>query len=389
MSLTMDRLLEPFSVSEFHETYYEKKPLLIKRQAPSYYDRLLTLEELNEHIGEVHLPATAFRVVRDGKELEVGDFTYPKLSVNNRGESPTVDKDVLFARWYEGYSIVIMQYESAALVRLRHHLESAFHGSTTMHIYLTPRNAQGFVPHWDSHDTLILQITGTKDWFVYDSPILLPTDRQRFYSKDWTKVEPTITATLEPGDFLYIPRGFVHEARTRDTVSGHITIGLHTNTYADLLWTIANNSDVDPWLRKSVPADFGSAASHDEFLRHVHRFFDNADLPAYVEKLYSNFMEDLVPDAKDRLADYVKLPSIGADSRFRMRSVVSHELTNGGENAVLTFHRKSLQFPAAVTESIRCMIEAGEFTVSALPGNSEDNLALCGKLVREGFLSIA
>jgi hypothetical protein len=389
MPLTVDRLIEPLSFSEFHDTYYEKKPFLVQRASHAYYADLLTLEEINEHIGEDHLPSTAFRVVRDGQELDPKDFTYPGSSFNNRGDAATVDKDLLFAKWYEGYSIIIMQYESPAMVRLRHDLERVFHGTAVAHIYLTPRNAQGFIPHWDPSDTFILQISGTKDWMVYDSPIPLPTSRQRPYAGAWTRVEPTMTVTLEPGDFLYLPRGFVHEARARDAVSGHITITVHPYRYADLLWTIADNADVDPWLRRSLPADLRSAAFQEEFLRHVHQFFDNADLPAYIESMDSDFMEDLVPDAKDRLADYVKLPSINAGSRFRLRSVVSHELTNGGEHAVLTFHRKSLQFPAAAAESLRRMIEAGEFTVSALPGNCEDNLALCSTLVQEGFLGIA
>jgi hypothetical protein len=389
MPLTIDRLLGPLSFSEFRDTYYEKKPLLIQRASHAYYADLLTLEELNDYIGEDHLPSSAFRIVRDGRELDPKDFTYPESSFNNRGAAATVDKDLLFAKWYEGYSILIMQYESSAMVRLRHDLERAFHGTALAHIYLTPRNSQGFTPHWDTADTFILQISGTKEWMVYDSPIVLPTRRQRPHAEEWTRVEPTLTATLEPGDFLYMPRGFVHEARARDSVSGHITITVHPYRYVDLLWTIADNADVDPSLRKSLPPDIRSAAFQEEFLRRVSEFFDNADLPAYIDSMHGDFTDDLVPDAKDRLADYVKLPSIGAETRFRRRSVVGHELTNGGGHAILTFHRKSLQFPAAAAESIRCMIDAGEFTVSALPGNSEDNLAWCSRLVQEGFLGIA
>jgi ribosomal protein L16 Arg81 hydroxylase len=388
MPLTMDRLLEPFSVSEFLDAYYEKQPLLVKRQSPAHYDDLLTLEELNEHLGERHLPSTAFRLARDGKELDVADFTYPEFSANNRGRSATVDKDLLFAKFYDGYTIIIMQYESAAMLRLRHVLERAFHGWAEAHIYLTPANAQGFSPHWDTQDTFILQFTGAKDWVIYDSPITLPTRQQRLTEGGWTRREPTFTATLEPGDLLYLPRGFVHEATSRDSVSGHITFGVQTDTYADLLWTIADNACADAWLRQSLPADFRSTSFHEEFLRRVHEFLDHADVPAYVERMHGDLAENRMPDGKDRLIDYVKLPSVDADSRFRLRSAVSHELTNGGDDVVLTFDRKSLKFPAAAAESIRCMIAAGEFTMRALPGNCEENLATCSTLVREGFLGI-
>lgn len=390
MRLTTDDLLAPFSFSEFLDAYYEKKPLLIKRQSPAYYEELLTLEDLNEHFGEAHLASTSLRLIRESDEVEAGEFTYDESSPNTHWAQGTVDKDLLFAKFYEGYSIVIAEYErhSAPILRLRHELERAFHAAVMTNIYLTPRNAQGFLPHWDTHDAFILQFTGTKDWMIYDSPIHLPASQQRTRRGEWTRVEPTLTATLEPGDLLYLPRGWVHEGRSRDAVSGHITIGLYVDTYADLLRSIADNAHVDPWLRKSLPIDFRSVASSDEFLSHVHEFFENADLAAYVERMHENFADERLSDATDRLADYVKLPSIGAHSRFRMRSVVAHQLTNGGDEVVLTFHGNSVEFPAAAAESIRFMIGAGEFELSALPGGGEDNLALCRTLVQEGFLSI-
>lgn len=390
MPLTMKRLLEPFSLSEFHDAYYEKKPLLIKRQSPVFYQHLVTLDDINARLGEGALSSAAVRLARDGKEMDARDFSCQSSSFNSHWANDTVNKDTLFARFYEGYTVILMEYEqySGAMLRLRHDIERTFHASVLGHVYLTPRNAQGFIPHWDTHDTFILQFTGTKEWTIYDSPIVLPTSRQRTYPGSWTRVEPSLTATLEPGDLLYMPRGFVHEARSQGSVSGHVTIGLHTSTYADLLRTIADNAHADAWLRKSLPVSFQNVASNDEFLSHVRRFFENADLPAYLERMHSDFAGERLPDTTDRLADYVKLPHLGADSRLRMRSVVCHELANGGEQVELTFHGKSLRFPAAAAESIRFMVGAHEFGVGALPGSGEDNLVLCSTLVREGFLAI-
>ena len=389
-SLTVERLLEPFSFSDFHDAYYEKQPLLIKRQSPAFYDDLLTLQALNEHLGEVHLSSRALRLLRNGETLDSSKYTYARSSSNSRYGSGAVDKDAVFARFYEGYTINLIEYErnSTAMLRFRHDVERMFHAPALANIYLTPRNAQGLVPHWDTHDTFILQFAGVKEWTIYDSPIALPASRQLPREGKWTLSEPTLKATLEPGDLLYLPRGFVHEARSGDAVSGHVTIGLFVFTYADLLRQIADNADVDPWLRKALPIDYQSVASNDEFLRHVNQFFARADLPAYLERLHSDFADDRLPDATDRMTDYVRLPSLDTDSRLRTRSVVCHALSAGGEEIVLAFNRKSLRFPPAAAESIRYMIAAGEFTVSALPGDGQDNLSWCSTLVREGFLSI-
>jgi len=371
--MTVGRLLEPFSFPRFCASYYEKRPLLIRRQSPSYYDSLLTLESVNAHLGEASLASTELRLVRNGDHLAEEDFTWPDSSDITRFVGEAADKEALFARFYDGYSIIINSYERhrAAVLHLRHDLERAFHATAVSYVFLTPRNAQGFRAHRDTVDTFVLQFAGTKEWIV----------RGR-------SGKPLIAATLEPGDFLYMPSGFVHEARSTDAVSGHITFTLDKLTYADLLRQIADNAEASAWLRRSLPVDFRNPASQDEFLRRVHEFFDDADVRAYLDRMHSDFTEDRLPDTSDRLADYVKLPSTDAATRFRTRSVVSPELTNGGGRVVLTFHRKSLEFPATAAQTLRCIIDTGEFTATTLPGNRDDNLALCRTLVREGFLTI-
>ncbi|HJQ38227.1 MAG TPA: cupin domain-containing protein [Thermoanaerobaculia bacterium] len=322
MRFTVDRLLEPFSFSQFCEEWYEKRPLFIGRKSPAYYDGVLTLDALNAQL-----------------QLDQED-----------------EEDAL-ARLYAGHPVAI-PYE----LPLRHELERVFHAPVASRVYLMPagggRRAAG-------SDAFILQFAGTTEWVVRD-----------------------LTATLEPGDLLYVPGKFRHEARPSNALSAHIAFTLEKFTYADLLRHIADNAHASEWLRKSLPPDFRSVAASDEFLRHVHEFFDDADLPAYLERMHSDFAEERVPDSTNRLADYVSLPSIGAASRFRKRLGLWPELTNGGDKVELTFHRKSLEFPAAAAASLRAMIDAEEFAASALPGLVDANLALCRTLVREGFLTI-
>jgi len=391
LPLTIDRLLEPFSFAAFYDAWFEKKPLLIKRQSPAFYASLLTIDQVNEHLGRAHLSTPALRMARNGEEIDPETYTYPSTSPNCHWSDATVDKERLFAKFYDGYTMILMEYEqhSPAMLRLRHDVERAFHAPLMTHVYLTPRNSQGFSPHWDPTNVFILQFTGTKDWAIYDSPISLPTTRQPLYPGDWTRVAPTLTATLEPGDLLYIPRGFVHEARSTNAVSGHITLELRALTWADLLRQIANNAEADPRLRRPLPIDYRQVASNDEFLRRVHEFFENADLSAYIERIHQDFADDRLPDATDRLADYVKLPSLAASSRLQIRSGVCHELSNGGAKSVLRFDRKTLEFPASAGRSLRFMMRTREFPIDALPGGRKANLALCSTLVQEGFLTIA
>lgn len=344
---TVSRLLEPFSFAQFCDAYYEKQPLLIRRRSPSYYDGLLSLEALNAQLGSAEL-----QLVRNGERLD--------------------DAESVFARLYDGDPVAISSYErhSAAVLHLRHDLERHFHAPVVTTVFLTPRNAREADADAEGIDTFILQFAGMRKWSVRDG-----------------SGKRVMTVTLKPGDFLYVPGDFVREARSTDAMSGHLELGLEKYTYADLLRQIADNAQASVWLRKSLPADLRSVLN-GRFLREVHRFFDHADLPAYLERMHSDFAEERLPDSADRLADYVKLPSISGASRFRRRTGLWPELTNGGGQVVLRFHQKELEFPAAAAKSIRFMIDADDFVASALPGNAAENLALCSTLVREGFLTI-
>jgi ribosomal protein L16 Arg81 hydroxylase len=39
-------------------------------------------------------------------------------------------------------------------------------------IYLTPSGTQGFPPHSDCHDLLVLQISGAKEWLIRPEPVI-------------------------------------------------------------------------------------------------------------------------------------------------------------------------------------------------------------------------
>ena len=44
-------LLSPTSVSEFFAAYYEKAPLFVPREAPAYYDEIISIESVGEYLG--------------------------------------------------------------------------------------------------------------------------------------------------------------------------------------------------------------------------------------------------------------------------------------------------------------------------------------------------
>src|SRR5262249_36473917 len=87
---------------------------------------------------------------------------------------PDIQK--IYRAYHEGYSIVVNQVHrrSSAVALLCRGLEISLHHPVGCNLYLTPRGAQGFRPHVDTHDVFILQLHGEKIWRVGSPSKALP-----------------------------------------------------------------------------------------------------------------------------------------------------------------------------------------------------------------------
>ena len=131
--------------------------------------------------------------------------------------------------------------------------------------YLTPPGTQGFAPHYDDVEVFMLQVEGRKRWKVYNpfEGDELPRTSSRNYNPKEIKGEPAIYEILEPGDMIYMPRGWVHQGEAlAGEHSLHVTISTNQkNAWADLLeqavpaaLKAAISSDVD--FRRGLPTDY-------------------------------------------------------------------------------------------------------------------------------------
>lgn len=72
----------------------------------------------------------------------------------------------------EGYTVVLngIHWRSPVVGALCRELEADFQHHVGVNLYLTPRGAQGLRPHLDSHNVVIVQIHGVKEWRVGAAP---------------------------------------------------------------------------------------------------------------------------------------------------------------------------------------------------------------------------
>jgi hypothetical protein len=164
-----------------------------------------------------------------------------QTSVTNNLDS-TYNNSV-FAAYLDGCSVVLnhADWSSPWIAALCFDIQKSLPHAYG-NVYITPPGSQAVHAHADDRDVIVIQVAGAKKWKIYQKiPIPFPYTHEQV-GKDGLEVPdevlqgPTLfETTLYPGDAIYMPRGYVHEARATDNLcSFHVTIALATHD-----WTLA------------------------------------------------------------------------------------------------------------------------------------------------------
>lgn len=103
-------------------------------------------------------------------------------------------------------------------------------------LYLTGSSVPGTVAHVDSHDVILVQLSGSKGWTCG-----LGTRRPPPGEAPQLDIAETLWAgTLEPGGTLALSRGTVHRSTPDGSMSIHVSLGVRRPSLADLAeWALA------------------------------------------------------------------------------------------------------------------------------------------------------
>jgi len=142
-------------------------------------------------------------------------------------------------------------------------LEEYFGGLAGANCYLTPPRSQGLAPHYDDVEVFVLQLEGSKAWKLYHPALSLPRTHSGDFAADEIG-EPFAELNLQPGDLMYLPRGVIHEARTSNSTSVHMTISVFQKTawvdFLSSLFSLALNEAFDSKeseaFRKGLPLQY-------------------------------------------------------------------------------------------------------------------------------------
>ena len=273
-SCLLQSILNTLPLEEFYTDYWEKQPLLIQPNAPSRFSGFLSLANIKDMVEKYPLAY--------GRDLNVtryddtmGEGVKRRITFDQTSEKDPViaDSKDLWANFENGNTIRLLcphQYNDSVHCLLST-LELELGCMIGANAYLTPSGeSQGFAPHYDDIDAFVLQLEGVKHWRVY-APLNRAETLPRISSADYTdddlkNVETVIDVLLKPGDVLYMPRGWIHQAVTTPTNqhSLHLTVSAMQKwawvDYLDILLPAAieavAGSDRSTSLREGLPRNF-------------------------------------------------------------------------------------------------------------------------------------
>jgi len=386
VSETLEWMISPVSPQEFERTYYEQRVCLVRRESPGYYQRLLSVADLDQVLATHCVRYPDIQMTQLDKEIPLGEYA------NASGVVDPLRATRLFS---EGATLVFqhLHMRVPALAQLCASLSRTLSSRMQTNIYFTPPNAQGFKPHWDTHDVFVLQVSGSKRWSIFDTKIPLPLLGQKF---DPERDKPGAVEQefeLMAGDMVYIPRGVMHAARSTADPSLHVTTGLMAYTWADFFVQAAAAAGLaDPALRENLPLGFsleGFPAAEKarllrEKLQHVAGYLESAPPFSYFEQ---EILSHNRPSLVNLLTQAAQLRDITLSSTLRPRAGAAWHFKENGERCIVRCYGNQLELPRFVAPALKFLQETSAFKVAEMPDcvDAEGKLTLARRFVKEGL----
>ena len=288
--------------------------------------------------------------------------------------------------WERGATIVLqgLHLHRPELGAFCRSLERTLGHPAQVNAYYTPRAAQGLPVHHDTHDVFVLQVSGEKRWLVYEPALELPLRNQKYSAEMGGPGEPVHDLVLQPGDMLYLPRGWLHEALTSDSDSLHLTVGVNVVTWLDAFKAALEECGDELGFRRSI-----GDGDRDELVDVLRgRLTTDAVERRAAEKLARTRR----PIRDGQLSQLRAVEELDVDTEVELRETVLVHASEHDGSFGLTFDGKEVAFPARIRDEISWVLERDDpFTAADLPGDLDDEsrLVLVRRLIREGLLRIS
>jgi len=383
-------------VAEFLDHHWTTAPLYRAHADPAAFVDLFSVDDVDRFIASSSPRLPAFRLVRDGRPLETSRYTRT-AKVGGQSVAGVGDPGRIFDEFRAGSTIVLqgLQRSCPPLTRFCRDLELELSHSIQANAYITPAGARGLSVHYDTHDVFVLQLAGTKAWSIHAPVLVDPLPSQPWHGTDADAGPVLLSVELEAGDCLYVPRGFLHSARAQEALSAHLTIGVVTTTWHDVLRELVAEAIDEPELRRALPAGYvgdpaALAGGVEEAVARLRKWLDGVDSEAVAAATARRFLSGRSPVLAGQLHQLELAGRMSDGSLLRRRPGSVCHLVQGDRLAVVLGGGRELEMPAALGPAMSRIRDDGPFRLGDLGDllDGPSRLVLGRRLVLEGLLEV-
>lgn len=266
-------IIAPLSVDEFFASVAGKRPVHIPGAADKF-TFAMSWDHMNRILNQTAIwtPHT-LQLVLD--KMAIRPDQYAREGIGRDGNATyLVDLDKVREFIRQGASLVLNEIETLTpgMKRIAEILGQTPGGKVQGNLYCSWHKHQAFDVHYDTHDVFAMQVTGEKAWRIYQRHFKDPINHPAFKTRDAAfhhahKGPLLMEFTMRPGDLVYVPRGFYHEALAESEATVHMSFSVVPLIGLDVVTMLFEHGVMDEVFRQAVPQpDERGGAALDEYL---------------------------------------------------------------------------------------------------------------------------
>jgi len=383
---TFEWLLGSVPVDTFREVYWAKHPLLVRGSPDHAFRSLIAPKDIESMLA---IPSV---------------LQEKMISMRGRGDkislAPASISELyrLFrlGSWLQFRKMERFLPSDSPLSQLYRDLQIVLgHPGVSISCFFSPPGSEQIGPHYDATEIFTLQVAGRKRWRFFHR-----VDAEERAACDAASLgSPTAEFELGPGDFLYQPRGLVHEVICGDTLSVSIPLIVEPVAWKDLLYLLVEHLRHRPEFLEALPAGILLRPDAADRLAEgiaeravaIAREASSIDADAFADAAGARVLAGLGAPLGGHVAGLLSERNIGPRTLLRTRHGGAWQAHIRDDNAFLTVGGgDSLKGPSSILPALRAIMtrnapaEAGALHESLTEPSS---LILARELVRIGALT--
>jgi len=329
--------------------------------SPKFLSDLGGITALDEALRGVDAGGTLARIL-PGSNVAVADLVRPCPDPGGPGRLralPTAEAVVA------GTTLILNDIGGRARAALGELVDDTSRVTGTearVNAYVSERGETGFGWHWDDHDVIIVQLTGSKLWRIFEPHELAPL---RGWTSNTTRGRETASVLVRPGMGLLVPRGWGHQVRGFEgELSSHLTMSV-TRPRARSLIEVAAVDSLDAGRAAEVVSVDRPATAP---LR-----LDDAMLEHFRGVLRARMVSQTADDPIEVAAARSASADVLVRGCFTGGAVFADHPERRRDQVVLAAAGHLIRLPRALVGAMSALLEGQPQTVDALAARSPES----------------